>query len=378
MIGTFYLQVMRNHQLIRSVQYLRGLAALLVVFFHFRYYLNDVYAKPDLGDALFQNGAFGVDLFFIISGFIICYATRKPEQRPLISYGMKRFFRIYPLMVISLLVFYVLFGEEHHAVGRSFLPVHADYSEKGPFFGYNMLSPVWTLTYEIFFYMLFALGLTVSQRYRKLVTLALILFLFTGLQLVINNRVETSAYTDYSYLDIAILDPIIALSSSPMILEFCFGILLYIGLTSLPDISNRARLWLNPVLLIMAGAAIVMFFLPAFYGHGPFKWGIPATLFLFSAIAYEKYNGLPNSRVLLYLGNISFSLYLVHVIILKTIRKYELDLGLTGVWAFLFAVMLSILVAIVLYQMVEDKSIQACRRLLKTINNAPLKPLAQA
>ena len=76
--------------MIKSVHYLRGLAALIVVLFHFRYYLNDHYEQhQQLGDALFANGAFGVDLFFIISGFIICYATERTETKPLMSYVLK-------------------------------------------------------------------------------------------------------------------------------------------------------------------------------------------------------------------------------------------------------------------------------------------------
>ncbi|HLR12515.1 MAG TPA: acyltransferase, partial [Burkholderiaceae bacterium] len=252
------------------------------------------------------------------------------------------------------------------------------YSEKGPFFGYNMLSPVWTLTYEIFFYSLFALGLLVSQRYRKLVALCIIVLLFTGLQLMLNQRIEVSAYSDYTYPGITLIDPIIAVLSSPMILEFCFGIFLYIALVSMPDVSDRFRKIMNPFLIGLAALALVMFFSPIFYGHGPFKWGIPATVFLFAAMTYERYNGLPDSRALLYLGNISFSLYLVHVIILKIIRKYEFDFGLTGVWAFMFAVTLSLVAAAVAYRVIEYRSIRACRQLLKNINVPTPRPLAQA
>src|SRR5699024_4647506 len=101
---------MKQNQTIKGIQYLRGLAALMVVYFHFRYYLNDIYSKQDLGEFLFKNGAFGVDLFFIISGFIICFATQRDEERPLLSYASKRFFRIYPLLVVSLIAFVLLFG----------------------------------------------------------------------------------------------------------------------------------------------------------------------------------------------------------------------------------------------------------------------------
>lgn len=88
-----------------SVHYLRGLAAVIVVCFHYRYYINDSFSNINLGDFLFSNGAYGVDLFFIISGFIICYSTRRPEKLPALSFGLKRFFRIYPLLFASLILF---------------------------------------------------------------------------------------------------------------------------------------------------------------------------------------------------------------------------------------------------------------------------------
>ncbi|EIR2665175.1 acyltransferase family protein [Escherichia coli] len=61
---------------LNSIQVMRGIAALMVVGFHYRTSLNGVYAQTNLGDLLFLNGAFGVDLFFIISGFIIVYSTK--------------------------------------------------------------------------------------------------------------------------------------------------------------------------------------------------------------------------------------------------------------------------------------------------------------
>ena len=58
---------------INSIQALRGIAALLVVGFHYREALNLTF--PTLGDTLFINGAIGVDLFFLISGFITFYVA---------------------------------------------------------------------------------------------------------------------------------------------------------------------------------------------------------------------------------------------------------------------------------------------------------------
>lgn len=62
--------------MIFTIHYIRGIAALLVVLFHFRADLNKVYSQQDLGDLLFGSGMSGVDLFFIISGFIIVLSTK--------------------------------------------------------------------------------------------------------------------------------------------------------------------------------------------------------------------------------------------------------------------------------------------------------------
>ncbi len=358
---------MKNNGVIKSIQYLRGIAALMVVFFHFRYYLNDINPDVALGDTLFQNGAFGVDLFFIISGFIICYATRYHEERPLLACAMKRFFRIYPLMVISLLIFYLMFRGEGDAVFRSFIPLHADYSEKGPFFGYNMLSPVWTLTYEISFYALFFVGLVMSQRHRKVITLSLILFLFAALQLFLNNGIKISAYTDYDYVGNALIEPVMAILSSPMILEFCYGIALYMICVSLPDISDRTRKIFNPLAIGLILLSAALCFSPLFYGHGPLRWGVPCFLLLLGAIVYERFNGIPSFKWLFFLGNISYSLYLTHILIIKAIRKYDIHFGLDGIAAFVFAVMLSIGIAALAYRLIESRSIQVCRTLLNDL-----------
>src|SRR5690625_5435152 len=113
--------------MVLSVHYLRGLAALLVVCFHYRYYLNESFPVVDIGDILFSNGAYGVDLFFIISGFIICYSTERIEKFPALSFAMKRFFRIYPLLFVSLILFILFFDIEGHSLATSFVPLHADY-----------------------------------------------------------------------------------------------------------------------------------------------------------------------------------------------------------------------------------------------------------
>lgn len=367
---------MKKRETVKSIQYLRGVAALMVVFFHFRYYLNDTYAQKDLGDILFINGAFGVDLFFIISGFIICYATERKEQRPIVSYTLKRFFRIYPLLIISILIFYILFGGNETSILRSILPIHADYSQQGPFFGYNLLAPVWTITYEISFYFIFLMGLSLSHEYRKIITVALILFSFIILQLFLNNGIDLSAYSDYSYANHPIIRPIMAMLSSPMILEFIYGIVLFRIYQSIPRFNEKIKVFINPIIIGIAITAILMYFSPDFHGHGPTKWGVPSVILILSLLIYEKTNNIPDVKWLYFLGNISFSLYLTHIIIIKIIRKYEINLGLDAFPAFVFAVTLSVATATLVYYLIETTSISACRSLLNNLRaNKEIKTL---
>lgn len=67
-----------NTQTFRGVQALRGIAALSVMLFHFRWNINA--QIPGRGDALFGWGATGVDLFFLISGFVITLSAAKAPQ----------------------------------------------------------------------------------------------------------------------------------------------------------------------------------------------------------------------------------------------------------------------------------------------------------
>lgn len=93
---------------VKSIHYLRGIAALLVVAYHNKQYLNEVYAQKDLGDLLFISGGFGVDLFFIISGFIIMLSSQKKETNSPINFMTRRFFRIYPVFFICTILFFLL------------------------------------------------------------------------------------------------------------------------------------------------------------------------------------------------------------------------------------------------------------------------------
>ncbi|KFD06908.1 acyltransferase [Rahnella aquatilis CIP 78.65 = ATCC 33071] len=85
-----------NKNTIYSVQALRGLSALFIMFYHFRWSLNTV--SSNLGEILFWWMSISVDLFFIISGFVIAITTKHMESNicNFKSYCNKRIKRIFP------------------------------------------------------------------------------------------------------------------------------------------------------------------------------------------------------------------------------------------------------------------------------------------
>src|SRR5690625_4951622 len=351
--------------MVLSVHYLRGLAALVVVCFHYRYYLNESFPVVDIGDILFSNGAFGVDLFFIISGFIICYSTRRTERFQTLGFVLKRGFRIYPLLFFSLFLFILFFDTQDHNLLSSFIPLHADYEARGPTYGFHLHSPVWTLTYELAFYLLFAFALLFTQRHRQLLAIGGIVIAFLSLQLLMHERISldteqkiSAALPDWS-------TPVAAIFSSPMVLEFALGIILYAIYRHLPALQARPRQWLSYCSLGVAALSALALYLPLFEGHGPLNCGLPSFTLLLSLLIYEQQKGLPEIKSLKFLGNISFSLYLMHMIVIKLMRKYEIAQNMYGLIVFVSALLMSIAISYGTFVLIEQKARSEERRVGK-------------
>jgi exopolysaccharide production protein ExoZ len=140
-----------------GIQYLRGLAALAVVVDHSAaaVAIDKYFGETVLGGLLYR-GASGVDLFFLISGFIITIVSLDRDWRPKVGiadFFGKRFMRIVPLMWIGIISWAVL-----RYVGRGVFPLE-------PYLLAMVVSPVgdlqpvhiWTLRHEFIFYAVFAL-----------------------------------------------------------------------------------------------------------------------------------------------------------------------------------------------------------------------------
>jgi peptidoglycan/LPS O-acetylase OafA/YrhL len=249
---------------------------------------------------LFANGAWGVDLFFAISGFIMCHVTESSGR----NFFAKRFIRVVPLYWGATLA---IFGVA--LVAPSLLNSTTDSVSDLvksllfiPFVKAGHVQPVlylgWTLNYEIFFYLLFAASLAFSHRYRALICSALILLIVGSCYLFSYESVPLRFFTD------------------PILIEFVYGMLCFYLYRGIPKASRAAArgAW------TLAGV-IMLACLPLHPDTSEriLDWGAPAALGLFCII--HGLAGITLPRVLVLLGDASYSLYLLHLYVLRIVYK---------------------------------------------------------
>lgn len=351
--------------MLNSIQYLRGIASLFVVLFHMKWMINNIYAQNDLGDLLFISGNFGVDLFFVISGFVICLSTEKVESHMAIRFVIRRFFRIYPLLIISVSIVYFLSsgGVTIEQFIRSIIPIHLDYSKESPVFSYNILISAWTITYEIIFYGIFLVAMLFSHKFRC--ELAIILILTLN---IFSNFYYFGEY-DFSLGKLSNTDSITVIFSTSMLLEFIYGIFIYklYMLHRFKYIGVLCSLYLLYLILFLTILCLLIK-VPLLDGHGLFKWGIISFFIVLLLLLIEKSSILPYSSILNWLGNISYSLYITHIVVLEFVFKRitpEIWNSEAGISKLLFYLIICLMVSHISYTFIEKPFIEIGKKIIK-------------
>ena len=274
-----------------AIQYLRAVAAGLIAFQH-------AMGVPAFVHYAAHFGTVGVDLFFVISGFIM-WSTTEASHRTPVKFWLARIVRIVPLYwifttlyVAAALIapesFYVVHLEAAHIL-KSYLFVPATHPNLG------LIAPVytlgWTLNYEMFFYLLFGFCLFIpSPRLRFAVLAAAFLLLVAGGLLAQPQGAIARTYTD------------------PIMLEFLAGVMLAILSPLLMRCGTMAGL------LLLAGAAlwVAVVYGFSFVPERIVSHGIPAVTAVAGALMIERAARARPSRLLLMLGDASYSIYLAH------------------------------------------------------------------
>jgi exopolysaccharide production protein ExoZ len=300
------------------IQALRGLAAFSVVLYHSKLVL-----AAETGERLFGWGACGVDLFFVISGFIMVYTTARSDgsARYTLEFLTKRLARIWPVYAIWTAI-YVVFVEQIPHLGRAIVRAAVFYpaSLQGPpWFGGTPNSIGWSLNYEVWFYVVFGVSL-LAGRWRWH-ALAAALFAFgIAIPLAFTGHVHTSAYENYR-LPTAIL----RLAANPMMWDFSAGVA--IGLLYRRRVGIGDPRVLAPLVAIVLVAEVWILRSGYRHGYGFFAWGAPLAVTVLALSLLNKSRPIPLPRALVWLGDVSFSLYLLHRVPLFVLLRFAIRVG---------------------------------------------------
>ena len=275
------------------------MAALIVVMFHTQGELRHrgfADPFPDL-----TIGAFGVDLFFVVSGFIMVFASDRlfGRGRQALPFLARRIARIAPLYWIFTAIFTAIAVVLGHLPGHpqasathivaSILFLPALRPEDGAYFPVYSLG--WTLNYEMFFYVCFAAALGLRRGW----AVAAVSVGIGGL--VLAGRVLVLPW------------PLLVWANS-ISLEFVFG--LWIALAYLGGHRVPRRLGVPLLATALVGVALYSPYIDSLGDWRGLAWGIPAAIAVSVALSRPFGAGGPVARAAVRLGDASYSLYLVH------------------------------------------------------------------
>lgn len=271
-----------------SIQYLRGLAALLVVFVHFSY---------GLPLSIFC-GAIGVDIFFFISGFIMSETAERYKENKLL-FIKNRIIRIYPLYLILLIPVLLLFALSNplnlSTIIKSILFFGGNY--------YHYQDPIlfsgWTLLFEFIFYFII---ITFSKS-KRMVNIILLAMGSIGLLFPIETFLGIFFNQFYLYFLIGmnLKDVLSHFKPKIPLFHLILSVILILMVMLFKDKFSTdylSRQFVTNGSLVFPRAIF---------------WGIPCFYFVISFIRYTE--NLKANQILKYVGDRSYSIYLVHTVL---------------------------------------------------------------
>ena len=313
-----------------SISYLRFIAASLVLLSHIAH-KSDQYGIPSLEWYNFRG--VGVDLFFILSGFIICYTTYNKDIKPT-KFIKKRIERLIPLywLFTTFALFIYLFNP---------MLVNSSGGETNILYSYLLIPSSdkflinngWTLSYDFYFYLIFCCFLLLNINHVKRF---IYVFLFLCL-IVLSNLISNVFFNNV------------------IMLEFSLGIFLFLIFINFH--LNK----LLSIFFIFIGMYVFIFQnyygeIETFLGRALSK-GLPVSLIFLGFLGLDKYLD-PLKNKILYVfnrfGEASYSIFLSHPFILVILSKIYQKIDFLHYIPFaLFLYVVCMLVGLCIYRNIE-------------------------
>lgn len=284
---------------------LRGAAAIMVTAFHFCLTAQQYGSADDnpIYNFLLTSGLAGVDIFFCISGFVMMVTATRGGGTQLapVNFLVRRAIRILPLYWLATSAFIVLVlavNAMKSGIGGALALPELDpgylmksyllWPARNP--ADHALMPFveqgWTLSYEIVFYLLFALT---AWRFRRPVVVVAVLF-------------AAMLATIYANPSLSSTPEMLEFFSNKIVFEFAMGAAVFVV----------AQRWHRFGFICLAGGTALLCGLSYLIPNAEreFYWGIPAALLIYGLVATEGNWRYP--RLLRVIGDASYSLYLTH------------------------------------------------------------------
>ena len=320
---------------------IRGLACLMVVIAHILSIL------PGVGKNVSGCGKIGVWLFFILSAFLLTFQWLNKEEfkiKDVIEFYIKRIFRIFPCYIVTLIIAFLVgyITEPKTVIKHIFLM--------------EGMGHFWTIPVEFTFYILVPIIMFVIYKIKnqKKAILFLIMLLIVTASLSPYTLYEENSINIRWYMPVFLMGMILAFvyqkfekkQKKKVIYDIIFFVIILMMILSIPYVRNL-------IFKIEPDGYLLNKYL--FFG---LAWSI-----IILAIQNSKYiiNYFNQSKILIYIGKISFSFYLIHFIVLN---KIKIDNALINS---LLIFIISMIAAIIMNQLVEQPMIKLAKRINKKL-----------
>jgi exopolysaccharide production protein ExoZ len=353
-----------NRIRLSSIQMLRGFAALAVLLLHISNHI-DFYFKKQFVWGAFAGGWSGVDIFFVLSGFIIMFIHFDDlrHQSNIKSFFLKRFNRIFPIFWVVLFIYGALEIAINRSISLEFMTnfIKNFFLVKAPATD-KIIVVSWSLTYEVIFYIIFGACILLGSAKSKILWGTWFVLVFVANIFFENYPIFLSNY----------------------LIEFLLGVgigYLFKEIT----LSDQKYVWIQrhylAILLFGVSIFLIAWVCAAFGQVHYFRkhslesrlgFGTGAALMILGLAVLECKKSLSISSRLILLGDASYVLYLLHPLCLtlcfrmaSRVTYFANSTALCLLLAF-FAFVMSVSVAIIFHLYVE-------KPLLKRLNKTTRK-----
>lgn len=316
---------------IKELDGLRGLAAFSVVLFHYTNKSNS-YSEDVL---FFEYGHFGVELFFIISGFVISLTLNRKKN--FLHFWKARFYRLFPIYWVCMILTFLttsFIGLDY--MKRSFEEFLLNLPMVSRFLNVKFIDGAyWSLQYELFFYLIIAVIYYVFSK--KLKNILFIFGFLTSIELLINVFDINNLITDYGGIISTLYYRMYGILTLEYIHLFTIGIALYALV-----LEKKKWAWY----FIAYGVLVSMFIaLEDFIATSVIMLIIASALWLKLSIW--------RNSIMLWLGSISYVLYLLHMFIGRSIIEELINRDITSYISIAIGILLILGLSTVVHEYVE-------------------------